>query len=87
MKRVPVGFWDAESILKFIKIISGYEDDLDLICGSYSVDAKSLLAVFSMKTAGHMELLIHGESYEKLLKDIDSYIEYAEMGRRRNAFV
>lgn len=87
MKRVPVGFWDSESILNFIKMISRYEDDLDLVCGSCCVDAKSLLAVFSMKAADHIDLLIHGESYEKLLKDIDSYIEYAEMGRRRKAFV
>lgn len=83
MKRVPVGFWDADSILNFIKKISWYEDDLNLICGKHSVDAKSLLAVFSMKRADELELLIHGDSYEKLLKEIDSYIEYAEMARRR----
>lgn len=86
MKRITIGFWDTECMLRFVKITGRYQQEINLICGSYAIDAKSLLAVFSIKAAEHIEILIHGEDCDELLMQLDSYIQYGEMLKKEKLF-
>lgn len=85
MRKVQIGFWDTDSILEFLKITGSCQFDLDLVCGSYAVDAKSLLAVFSLRTAQNIELVIHSESCDDLLKQLDCYVEHGKMTASKKA--
>lgn len=79
MKKVKVGFWGIDSILEFVKITGSCNYRLELICGSYTVNAKSLLSVLSMRTVQAMDLIIHSDSCESLLERLDPYIEHGGM--------
>ncbi len=46
----------------------GCEKNVDLICGRYIVDAKSMLGVFSLPTFDDVELGVEEEDEEKLRK-------------------
>lgn len=81
MKRVAVSFWSAESVLDFLKITAVCSCDLNLVCKNQSVDAKSLLGVFSVKSETGMKLLIHNDNCDYLLNRLDSFIQYAKMNR------
>ena len=45
--------YDAKHL---VQAASGCQTDVDLICGKYIVDAKSMLGVFSLPTFDHVEL-------------------------------
>ena len=73
MTTVQISFWDMNSIIKFIEIVESYDYDMELSCGSYAVDARSDLAVFSMQAADNLELRIHSSQCDDLLDDLEVY--------------
>lgn len=85
MRRVQIGFWDTDSVLEFLKITGSSNCALDLACGSYMVDAKSLLAVFSLRSAKNVELIIHEDSCDDLLKRLDCFIEHGKLLNQNRA--
>ena len=73
MTTVQISFWDMDSIIKFIEIAESYDYDMELSSGSYSVDARSVLAVFAMQAAENLELKIHSSQCDDLLEDLEVY--------------
>ncbi len=47
-ERVLVVLRDFESIVKFVKIVNKYPMTIKVLCGFYELDAKSILALFSL---------------------------------------
>ena len=43
MNKINIKFNDVTDVNKFVHILSKYDADFNLYCGSYCVDAKSLL--------------------------------------------
>ena len=52
------------------------EKDVDLICGRYIVDAKSMLGVFSLPTFDDVEIGVEEEDEAKLRKTLESLNAY-----------
>ena len=52
-----------------------FDADMDLVCGRYVVDAKSILGIFSMDLSKPLELQIHAEreEAEKILASLEPY--------------
>ncbi|RGY98377.1 hypothetical protein [Clostridium sp. AM58-1XD] len=73
MTKVRISFWDMDSIIKFMEITGTYSYNMELSCGNYVVDAKSVLAVFAMRTARNLELRIHSSECDDLLRDLEVY--------------
>ncbi len=46
--KIKVKFKDINDVSKFVRIVSQYDGDFDLYCGSYCVDAKSILGIMTM---------------------------------------
>lgn len=58
-----------ENAKEFCKITSStpYKDiDIDLKCGRYVVDAKSILGIFSVDLMREMEVVFHGEKNDEI---------------------
>mgnify|MGYP003207658364 FL=1 len=47
-------FNDVTDVSKFVHILSKYDADFNLYCGSYCVDAKSLLGIMTMDLRNSM---------------------------------
>mgnify|MGYP002680803078 CR=1 FL=1 len=56
MIRIPVYLRDMYDAKHLVQAASGCQEDVDLICGKYIVDAKSMLGVFSLPTFDNVEL-------------------------------
>ena len=85
MTKVQISFWGMDSIMKFIEIVENYSYHVDLACGSYLVDAKSMLAVFAMRLASDLELIIHSEQCDDLLNDLEVYIDQRKLENQARA--
>lgn len=54
MEKFQIKFNDVSDVNKFVHIVSKYDADVDLYCGSYCVDAKSLLGIMTMDLRNEM---------------------------------
>ena len=56
MIKIPVYLRDMYDAKHLVQAATGCKKDVDLICGRYIVDGKSMLGVFSLPTFDNVEL-------------------------------
>ena len=64
MNKINIKFNDVTDVSKFVHILSKYDADFNLYCGSYCVDAKSLLGIMTMDLRNSMWMTGNGEPNE-----------------------
>ena len=77
MKTVFIKLSSVEDIGKLVEFASKCQDDVDLSCGSYSIDAKSIMGIFGLDLSKPVELTVHGND-EELISGISSLIVKSE---------
>ena len=61
MKEMIIKLGTIQDIKDFNRIVEKYPFNIDLISGRYTVDAKSLMGIFSLDLLGPITLVAHGE--------------------------
>ena len=72
MIRIPVYLRDMCDAKHLVQAASGCQKDVDLICGKYIVDAKSMLGVFSLPTFDDVELGVADDEERDLREKLES---------------
>ena len=72
MIRISVYLRDMYDAKHLVQVASGCQEDVDLICGKYIVDAKSMLGVFSLPTFDNVELGVTDNEERKLREKLES---------------
>lgn len=73
MIRIPVYLRDMYDAKHLVQAASGCEKEVDMICGRYVVDAKSMLGVFSLPTFEQVELGVEDDEEQKLREKLESF--------------
>ena len=69
MYKTKVLLNSLDKVRRFINIVSHFDDvDMDICCGRYIVDAKSIMGILSMSLTTPLELRINAQ--DKHLKEI-----------------
>ena len=70
-----VSLGTIESVKKFVTKISEFDEDFELICGKYVIDAKSILGIFSIDLSKPVLLRINaeGERLEQIKKAVKDF--------------
>ena len=70
-----VSLGTIESVKKFVTKISEFDEDFELICGKYVIDAKSILGIFSIDLSKPVLLRINaeGDRLEQIKKAIKEF--------------
>ena len=71
MIKIPVYLRDMYDAKHLVQAATGCKKDVDLICGRYIVDTKSMLGVFSLPTFDEVELGVENDEEEKLRKTLE----------------
>lgn len=73
MEKIQIKFNDVADVNKFVRLVSKYDADVDLYCGSYCVDAKSILGIMTIDLRNQMWVICNGdqEERERLMNDLD----------------
>lgn len=77
MKNVKIRLSSIQDVRSFVDTVTKYNIDIDLSCGRYVVDAKSIMGIFSLDLLNPITLSAHttDESEEKaLLEDLKPFI-------------
>lgn len=74
MKSIVLSLNMAEYVKDFVQIVTKYNYDMDLRCGRYVVDAKSILGIFSLDLNSHVVLEIYNNDCDNLIAELSPYI-------------
>lgn len=76
MKKVKVSLNSIDKVKSFVKDISRFSCDFDLISGRYVIDAKSMLGIFSLDLSKPIDLAIHAENEDitKIMEVLKPYL-------------
>lgn len=75
MKTVKISLASLDDIKEFNRITCSYHDlSADLSNGSYNVDPKSLVGLFSIDVGTKLELTVNSDNYNDYLTDISKFL-------------
>ena len=75
MKTVMISLNSIDKVKSFVKDISRFDYDFDLVSGRYVIDAKSIMGIFSLDLSKPIELNIHAEEgADAVLETLKPYI-------------
>ena len=64
MKTVKVKLDTIDTVKEFVNVINRFDTDFDLVAGRYTIDAKSIMGIFSLDLSKEIDLLIHTDDEE-----------------------
>jgi len=76
MTTVSISLNSIEKVKSFVNEIAKFESDFDLISGRYTIDAKSIMGIFSLDLSQSITLIIHADETELpgILESLKPYI-------------
>lgn len=74
MRTFPVSLRKTEDVLNLVKIVNGFDYDVDLKSGSVIIDAKSLMGAIYMTGRKKLELVVHATECENLVHELSEYL-------------
>lgn len=64
---------NVKDIRDFVNIVILTDYDIDLVQGRYTVDAKSIMGIFSLDLLSPIKLVAHSENTSELFERIESF--------------
>ena len=74
MTKYTVLLNSIEKIKDFVNTITRYPYDFDLVSGRYTIDAKSIMGIFSLDLTHPLDLSAYTDGDEKLQEDLKPYL-------------
>ena len=59
MTSVTVNINSIDKVKRFVSAITSFDNDFDLVCDRYVIDAKSIMGIFSLDISKPIDLNIH----------------------------
>jgi phosphotransferase system HPr-like phosphotransfer protein len=64
-----------EDVKKFVNLVNTYPCDIDMVAGRYTIDAKSIMGIFSLDLSKPIDVVINDDKYsEKFFNEIAKFI-------------
>lgn len=73
MKVMSIRLTEINQVREFVELTSKYEFDVDLVSDRYTVDAKSLLGIYSLNLSNPLQVVIYGDNTEDFEKALEKY--------------
>ena len=76
MVKVKILINSIDRAKQFTRIVSKLDAEMDIICGRYVINAKSIVGIFTIDLSQPVELRIHkdGEDAEKVVEKLGDYL-------------
>ncbi len=75
MKTVQISLNSIDKVKAFVNTITRFDYDFDLISGRYTIDAKSIMGIFSLDLSKPIDLAIHFEGDEdEIMEALKPYL-------------
>ena len=64
--KVTIVLKEYDKIKKFINEVVKFDSDVDLVKGSYTVDSKSIMGIFTVDLSEPVDVVIHSDNEEEV---------------------
>ena len=73
MKKLNISLSSIANVKEFVEIVTMSDFDIDLVSGRYTVDAKSIMGIFSLDLAKPIELVAHTDNADELFEKLKKF--------------
>jgi phosphocarrier protein HPr len=74
MPSLTIQLRTIADVKEFVRIVNGYDFDIDLSSGRYVVDAKSIMGIFSLDLGKPLRVDVRETSCGGLLEDLTPFV-------------
>ena len=74
MKEIYIKLTSVQDIRDFVNIVILSDYDVDLVQGRYTIDAKSIMGIFSLDLLSPIKLVAHSENPEALIEGVSKFV-------------
>ena len=66
MQAVTISLTQVNQVQEFVNLVNQFPFDVDMVSGRYTVDAKSMLGVYSLDLSKPLQILIYSDDCHEL---------------------
>ena len=76
MTSVTVNINSIDKVKRFVSAITSFDNDFDLVCDRYVIDAKSIMGIFSLDLSKPIDLNVHadGAALDTVMAIVGKYV-------------
>lgn len=76
--KMTIKLGGTEKACKFVTLTRGFESDIDIICGRYVFDAKSLMAILSLDLSKFVDVNLHSDDENEIKRFKEVLSEFVD---------
>ena len=73
MQVVTISLTQVSQVKRFVNLVSQAPCDVDVVSGRHTVDAKSMLGIYSLDLSKPIQVLIYSDDCEELKKNLAEF--------------
>ena len=77
-KEMYVKINSIDKVKEFVKDAESFSCDIDVISGRYTINAKSLMGIFSIDLTKELKIIIQSEDREEILRFYEVMSKYVD---------
>ena len=74
MKTTMILLSTINDVKAFVNIVNKCDYEVDLVCGRYAVDAKSIMGIFSLDLSKSIKLEAHTDNADEFFAEIKDFM-------------
>lgn len=74
MKEITIRLTAVNQVRDFVNLATQCDFDIDLVSGRYTVDAKSLLGIYSLDLSNPLKVVIYGDDSAEFEQGLAAYM-------------
>ena len=73
MKKLNISLSSIANVKEFVEIVTMSDFEIDLVSGRYTIDAKSIMGIFSLDLSKPIELVAHTDNADELFEKLKKF--------------
>ncbi len=74
MEALTISLTQVSQVQKFVNTVNKYPFDVDMVSGRYTINAKSLLGIYSLDLNRPLQVLIYSDDCEELKEELREFM-------------
>ena len=74
MQAVTISLTQVGQVKRFVNLVAQAPYDVDMVSGRYTVNAKSMLGIYSLDLSKPIQVLMYSDDCEELKKELAEFM-------------
>lgn len=75
MQAVTISLTQVSQVQDFVNLVSQFPFDVDMVSGRYTVNAKSMLGIYSLDLSRPLQVLIYSDDCEEFKEKLSEFMQ------------